>query len=802
MPATTSTQATWRPRHDPSNISSANASMPPHPPQGYQGPWPPAYPPGYPGPPPAQLPSSLSTQQWSKGYWRFDPKATGWSSASGAPPQHPPQQQQYYNPGAINNNVPRPASQQAGGPPGWGQNWIPQGWQMPADHNPYKRIPKEPDPSYFSVELSENPLGLENMHITRASRPQEKPFATPWRWVPEDLPPNDDGEEGEPAPPNGHRASSHDGPSSTQHHHISSASQQTSSYPSQHSKSQQPSGAREAEQYRLKGVKSPPIRESDQHRPDTQSSQATSSPSRDGHMSSSSATVHSSSRRNAQEHTPPKDSSLYHSSSKRSAQEYTPPSDSSPQRSSSRRRPQEYTPPSDDQRRPSTLSHAHTHDDRSRRERERDRERERERRRGSDTDEQEHEAFSGKKDLHPTFSPAIVRTPKYYSERTSTPSNATPTKSSSTRRASDGPVVPPQSAVLPSLTRLLQENVPSILSPLIGATPRPSSATMPGLGRVARDELSSSSSSSSPSSSMDRVSRSHSRNHSRSNSLSKVDDKPHRSLQRSDTITLRTTSPPPYDEQQRSPTYYSSSSSASMQQSSRTVGRSQTYPILNPVSENPHSSTRRDSRDGRESRNPPASISRASDAVKDLARSNSRTVGRSYTDPQLSYNPTRATSPLRSRSPTRALSPPRSATPSRSSSRVPSRSHTPTSSAVIVPPVPVPPLPVGAPHRYRTSSSVSRKVKVRGGYWNRRGDCLTHDRKYFVRAPREYRYPKELSHYPERDFFRYDGKRITWTSEIRESPDSLPMHGRSPKYPFESFLQYIEVDESSVWRGY
>ena len=39
------------------------------------------------------------------------------------------------------------------------------GWQMPADHNPYKRIPKEPDPSYFSVELSENPLGLENMHI-------------------------------------------------------------------------------------------------------------------------------------------------------------------------------------------------------------------------------------------------------------------------------------------------------------------------------------------------------------------------------------------------------------------------------------------------------------------------------------------------------------------------------------------------------------------------------------------------------------------------------------------------------------
>ena len=44
--------------------------------------------------------------------------------------------------------------------------WMPHpSWKMPADHNPHKRMPKEPDPSYFSVELSENPLGLENMHI-------------------------------------------------------------------------------------------------------------------------------------------------------------------------------------------------------------------------------------------------------------------------------------------------------------------------------------------------------------------------------------------------------------------------------------------------------------------------------------------------------------------------------------------------------------------------------------------------------------------------------------------------------------
>lgn len=790
MPAATTAPATWRPRFNPSNISSANASMPPHPPPDYQGPWPPPHPPGYPGPPPAQLPPSVSAHQWSKGYWRFDPKATGWSSASGAPPQPPPQQQQqqYYNPGVVNNNAPRPASQQAGGPPGWGQAWVPHpGWQIPSDHNPYKKMPKEPDPSYFLVELSENPLGLENMHITQPSRPQEKPFTTPWRWVPEDLPPSDEDED-ESTPPNGHqRSSSRDDPNSTRHHHISSASQQALGYPPQDPKSRPYSSSREVEQYRLKGVKSPPVRESDQHRPETQPPQRTSSPSR---------AAYSSSRRNPHEHTPPKDSTSYYSSSMRNSHEYTPPSDSSPHRSSSRRNPQEYTPPSDDQRRPSALSQMHTHDDRSRRECERDREKEKERRKASDSDEQEREAFSGNRELHPTFSPAIIRTPKYYSERTSTPNNATPTKPSSTRRASDGPGVPPHGNVVPPLSRVLQDDAPSFLSPLIGATPRPSSTTMPALDKISRGEHSSSSSSSSPSPLRDRSSRSHSRNHSRSSSLSKADDKSHRSLQRSDTITSRTTSPPPYDERSHPPSFYLSSSSSSMQQSSRGVSRSQTYPSLGSVSENPYSSTRRDSCDGRESRNPPASISRASDAVKNLARSNSRKVGRSYTDPEPSYNPTRATSPLRARSPTRALSPPRSATPSRSSSRAPSRSHTPTSSAVVVPPVPAPPLPTDASHRYRPSAP--GKVIVRQGFWNRRGDCLTPDRKYFVRAPREHQNPRELSRYPEYDFMRYDGKTIAGDSRMKEYPDSLSKHGRPPRYPFQYFLQHIEVHESDV----
>ena len=837
MPASSTAQTAWRPRINPANISSANASMPPHPPQGYQGPWPPQPPPGYPGPPPAQLPPSVSAHQWSKGYWRFDPKATGWSSASGAPPQPQPPQQ-YYNPGPVNNNVPRPASQQAGGPPGWGQTWVPHpSWQMPADHNPYKRMPKEPDPSYFSFELSANPLGLENMHITyafdysshnftglivwiidksgvfvgvyrRESRPQEKPFTTPWRWVPEDLPPSDEEEEDQSTPPSGLRSSSsRDDPNSIRHHHISTASQRVSPHSSHDSKAQPSYNSQEVEQYRLKGVKSPPIRESDQqqrHRPET-----TPSHSRQGSSSSSSTAAHpsSSSRRNTREHTPPQDSSLYRSSSRRNTQEHTPPSDSSPRRSSSRKNTQEYTPPSDDQRRPSTLSQVHTPEDLSGCEQERGKDKGR--RKASDFDV--HEAFSGKKELHPTFSPAIVRTPKYYSERTGTPSNGTPTKSSSMRRASDGPGVPPHGAVIPPLASMLSENVPSVLSPLVGATPRSSSTTIPGLGKITRDEFSSSSSSSSPSS-KDRSSRSHSRDHSRSNSLSRADDKSHRSLMRSDTFASRTTSPPRYEERSQPPTYYSSSSSSSVQQSSRSVGRSQTYPSLDPVSENPYSSVRRDSRDGRESRNPPTSISRASDAVKDLARSHSRTVGRSHTEPRLSHNPTRATSPLRAFSPTRALSPPRSSTPSRSSSRAPSRSHTPTSSGVIVPPVPVPPIPTD--HRYRTSSG-PKKVKVRQGFWNKRGDCATADARYYIRAPPQHQNPPELSHLHQYHFSSYDGRTIPWDRRMKEYPDSLSRHGQPPRYPFEyvrglvlvtdrppdallQFLKYIEVNETDI----
>lgn len=59
------------------------------------------------------------------------------------------------------------------------------------------------------------------------------------------------------------------------------------------------------------------------------------------------------------------------------------------------------------------------------------------------------------------------------------------------------------------------------------------------------------------------------------------------------------------------------------------------------------------------------------------------------------------------------------------------------------------------------------------------------DGKYFVRAPPKHQYPRELSRYHDHDYTRFDGKTIAWERGMKEFPDSLPRHGRPPRYPFE-----------------
>ena len=102
--------------------------------------------------------------------------------------------------------------------------WAPHGWgpavaqaqvqaQAQASYNPHKRIPNPGDATYWATKLSDNPLGLENMHIkyvpsnrlhnrlTLAHPPSRDPVPTnerhvkeqngvphtPWVWVPKEL---------------------------------------------------------------------------------------------------------------------------------------------------------------------------------------------------------------------------------------------------------------------------------------------------------------------------------------------------------------------------------------------------------------------------------------------------------------------------------------------------------------------------------------------------------------------------------------------------------------------------------------
>jgi hypothetical protein len=92
----------------------------------------------YVGPPPA--PAGMNPQHWASGVWQFNPA---------------------FNPQSYN-----PSMQAGVPPPGlWapGQGWGGQNGMGAPQQNPYKRVPRPPDPSYWATELSDNPLGLENM---------------------------------------------------------------------------------------------------------------------------------------------------------------------------------------------------------------------------------------------------------------------------------------------------------------------------------------------------------------------------------------------------------------------------------------------------------------------------------------------------------------------------------------------------------------------------------------------------------------------------------------------------------------
>ncbi|KAH7882820.1 hypothetical protein F5I97DRAFT_135327 [Phlebopus sp. FC_14] len=141
--------------HPNPQLMQPSLQPPPVPPAGWTGSWPPAsniaFPPGYPGPPP--MPNAgIANPRWNAGYWQ-------------------------YNPHANMQNAHQP--------------WAPgMGWAFPANHNPYKRVPRPASPSYWNTKLSDNGLGLEGMVKRKEREPGEdngdEP-KTPWIWNPPSL---------------------------------------------------------------------------------------------------------------------------------------------------------------------------------------------------------------------------------------------------------------------------------------------------------------------------------------------------------------------------------------------------------------------------------------------------------------------------------------------------------------------------------------------------------------------------------------------------------------------------------------
>ena len=132
------------------------------PPHGWSGHWPPPsnmIPPGFPGPPPAPQ-SGPVPPNWHSGHWQYNPNSvTNRPSVdirSGA---------------ATHNTGTQGISRPGFGPPAqntwapsdhWGSQAVASA-QQGDNPNPYKKVPKAPEPSYYNYKLTDNGLGLEGM---------------------------------------------------------------------------------------------------------------------------------------------------------------------------------------------------------------------------------------------------------------------------------------------------------------------------------------------------------------------------------------------------------------------------------------------------------------------------------------------------------------------------------------------------------------------------------------------------------------------------------------------------------------
>ncbi|KAI0360532.1 hypothetical protein OH77DRAFT_1470565 [Trametes cingulata] len=772
-------------------------------------------------PPPA--PAGINPQTWANGRWQPNPYF-----------RPPPGMTQ--PPSAFPMWAPHP---------GWGtavagsQSW-----------NPYRRKPNPGDKQYWETKLSDNPLMLENMHIkddTPAEERHRKDSSngvphTPWVWVPKELSSDTsksaentgasasrDGQSGqrqyeqsqrEPpssasqaqrreqssydhtrthsssrnayAPP----ATAHDASSQSRHHHHdavrtapsshervpSSAPPAVSTYSAYHQQQQQQRQQQEQERYQQDAQP--------QSRSQSQSHYQSSS---DRYRSSSQQQEDSSRHQRQQSRDVSPRQSSYDSQAYPSSRDYrsgTTPASSASAAAAARQASTD-----------SSASSASASNER---------------------DYRRDEAFSSRRELYPTFSPNIVRTPDHYNgstarlpgrddlERTPTrqpaatpshgsiyapPSNA-PTRSNSLNAGrqssqSTSAVISPNSSLgLLSFT----EEPDSVLSPLIVPQTPPGAST-----------------SSRPS--------------------------PHHEVSRSQTYPAAA-----YDDQQsyrKTPREYSSSKSrgpsrASSRERDRDRdwdrGDRRSYSRSRDVDATPQPGTR----------TPPAHTPPLSHYTRPSpdGRASAQPISRSHTYPAVVPPP--PITPQRSRSPPRyspshghspsyssyqhsssasyARTSPNPATSSASYART--SPNPPTSSVSTAPsplrhnPLPRPPQTSAyAEQLTRGSSSASAAAAaaaaqqqqqstprrtVRKGYWNRRGDHLyvsESGERFIVYAPSGAANPPELKHYPSptEGWRDHHGNFIRYDPNVPELLDSLPLHGQSPRRPYHQFIQHVTV---------
>ena len=364
-------------------------------------------------------------------------------------------------------------------------------------------------------------------------------------------------------------------------------------------------------------------------------------------------------------------------------------------------------------------------------------------------EDQEPESFTSKRDLQPTFSPNIVRTPNHY-RRDSSSVTPSPSRSSGSHSSVDSQLSSrmaqlstsptplfrqssapsalyssttvnfPQPPQPPMLTDRISEEPTSMLSPLVIAAPTPK--TTPSSLRTVRNHHSYPGVIQQPLSTIPEMS---------SASISRESSE-HLSPKASHANTL-----PNQPKSQGSLTYvaYPAPSqplpSKARDRETRAGSRHTTTAFIDPPSPSPRSPSPR--------RRVRPSSAHASPVRRGSNDSLNITPPNTYGD-----------------------SPPTASA---------SHGHSRRNTNIFIPPPTPPP--------------ASYDIRIRRGYWNRRGDHLTKEG-YLVYAPVDKAYPPELMTYPP-ETEGYQDEKGSYTKYVArpELPESLPRHGKPPEYPYE-----------------